>query len=220
MRSRWSLRMLQASPLLVLLAMLAVWFAVPAGMRTVGFESASIKVTPELLAAGYAPPDLTVRALEWLERSQQAAGGVPGQAYNTDVTATSRLQGMADGVTTDLLKEPWRLYDSAGDVKAFAVPDSDPAFNALRAWERDTGARVAVFVLPPQRYPPIALQSVADTSVLTAQERAEFESSGALEALRHAQRGGETTVLPVDVEGLGGGSGGERSGDRRIYYAS
>lgn len=221
MKRRWPLRLLEFSPLIVLGIALAFWFAVPASVRTVALQARSSGQFPAaFLEAGFNPPDLTAMVLEQIERDQREAGGAPGQSYDMSQGAREQLAAMSDVVTSKLMSSPGRFVNPSGEFKPFAVPESDPGFDALRVWERNTGGRAAVFVLPPVPNPPIALQSIVDTGVLTAEELREFETSGTLEALRREARGGDTALLPVDASGMGNGTGDESSGRRRVFHGS
>ena len=117
------------------------------------------------------------------------------------------------------MSEAWRLYDTSGDIKPNAIAANSAIFETLRAYEERTHSRVAVFVLPPQDKPRVALQAIESTEVLTPAERRELENEGTLESLRRLTRGDKVQRLPVDIERLTSGSG-DQHGDRVVYYTA
>jgi hypothetical protein len=211
----WPIRLIEFSPLIVLALILAVWFGVPASLRTLAIESALSRALPEVKAMGYdtVAVDLEYEALQRLESEEQT-----NTVYTDDQSASGRLRAAADSFTARAMQRADDLYDAAGHLKPYALPESNPAFEGLRRYEDESGARVAVFVMPPDPSPPVAVRAIESTAVLTTEELRELETSGTLESLRRTQRGPRTTAYPVDVEGLNGGTG-SPYGKRDIFYS-
>jgi len=215
MRRTWPLRLAQFSPLIVVLFLVGVWLALPATMRANGLQrSAFPKASTAMFGSG-PEYDPTVEALTALTYDIQLKAGAGGESP----MPTSGLQEAADMVTSAVSMEASRLAGSDGILTAGALKDTDDATFRLLEHERTTGGAVAVYALPPRDKPQVALSSIADTSVLTAQELAEFEASGTMESLRREVRHGGTDPLRVDFENLNGGMG-SVYGDRLITYGS
>lgn len=215
MRRTWPLRLAQFSPLIVVLLIVAVWLSLPATMRANGLQRGVFpNATDDIFDF---PPeyDPTVEALTALTYDIQLKEEAGGESP----MPTSGLQEAADMVTSAVSMEASRLAGSDGILAAGALKDSDAAAFRLLEHERTTGGAVAVYALPPRDKPPVALSSVADTSVLTAQELAEFEAANTMESLRREVRHGGTRPLRVDFESLNGGTG-SVYGDRLITYGS
>lgn len=215
MKRIWPIRLIQFSPLMILALILAVWFMTPPDMRTLAFEYASMRATPEMETAGVDFTfDLELEAVRRLQgASDKTIHITPGNS------ADGQLQTMATGVTGRVMSEAWRLYDTSGDIKPNAIAANSAIFETLRAYEERTHSRVAVFVLPPQDKPRVALQAIESTEVLTPAERRELENEGTLESLRRLTRGDKVQRLPVDIERLTSGSG-DQHGDRVVYYTA
>lgn len=215
MRRTWPLRLAQFSPLIVALLIVAVWVCLPATMRANGLQRGVLpNATRDIF--GLRPEyDPTVEALTALSYDIQLAASEDGG----QPMPTSGLQEAADMVTSAVSMEASRFAGSDGILTAGALKDSDEAAFRLLEHERITGGSVAVYALPPRDKPRVALSSIADSSVLTAQELAEFEASNTMESLRREVRHGGTAPLRVDFENLNGGMG-SVYGDRLITYSS
>ena len=175
MKRTWPLRLIQASPLIVLALMAGLYLALPASLRTLQFETVFASRDPQIAEAGYRRPDLYHEAVTRLEGEIDHARG---NATGNTPTAEGKLEGVALAITSRVMNDAPRLYDEGGRIRPLAIPDTDPVFDALHRYETDTGARVGVFVMNPEVRPPVALRSVASTSVLTADELRELRHPG------------------------------------------
>ncbi len=210
----WPFRLLEISPIVVLLLILGVWNIVPPVMRQAAFWSAQIA-----LAGGTAGADTPSAESFALEALYGHVTSGQGAQADVDVSPAGQLRvRAADAVASGVSKAPRRLYDLAGRLKPLAIAAGDPLFAKLDAYERSTGSRVAVFVYPAAANPPVAMRAVAATDALTAVELRELESSGTLDTLRRSRTGSKAEILPIDIEGLSGSSSAEDA-ERSVSYS-
>ena len=185
MKRRWPLRLIQLAPVLLLLIGVALWFSVPSDSRSLAFEPQPSPATTSKVAP-FSTPDPTVTAQEavLVEREARARKGT--------VTLNSQ-SGLAEAMwfSAAQLVQAGSAIGTAGiGFRPEAYPPTDPVFDAVNEYERKTGSRIAVAIVPGVKNPPVVMSSIADSSALTPAERAEFASRGTIEALRRAVRGG------------------------------
>jgi hypothetical protein len=115
-----------------------------------------------------------------------------------------------------LIGHPDRLYAADGSLRPNALAPTDPAFDAEVSYEHRTGSRLVVAAIPSAKNPPVAMISIVNPSVLTAEERAELADHGTLETLRRAVRDHATlteaasrsaTLPPFPIAAPDGSSG-------------
>ena len=221
----WPLRLLQASPLIVFAVAFAVWFALPLEMRSVALQMG----LPGNAFETSMPPELV--ALQALDSALQRESG---RATEGQTDPIYPLKTIADGATGRLMAQAWRLYDASGTPKPYPISADDAAFNSLAVYEKSSGARVAIYLMPPQRNPPVALSAVTSLNGLNPAERREYETLGTLESLRRfAHRGMSGAWVPnrssagalaapplqVDVENLTSERG-TNDARRSVAYAT
>lgn len=215
MRRTWPLRIIQASPLIVLTLILGVWFAVPVTARSIAFSAGA--TDPMDTASYIGRSDPTVMALSDLSYAKEAEQ-MDNEGVITPPGAFG-LQEVADMVTAAFSAEATRFAGSDGALEPGVLDDADEVISRLLEYEQETGGTVAVFAVPSRDTPPVALSSIANTSVLTAAELAEFQAAGTLESLRRDVRQIPTGPLSVDIQGLQSGMGNEFGG-RYVAYSS
>ena len=225
----WPLRLLQISPLVVFAIAAAVWFAIPAEIRSVALEMGLPGQSATFSTPGFDQP-MELAAVSIMDSTVQSQTGRQ-DVNSTD--AMTELRSASDATTGRVMAVAWRLYDSAGHFTPLVLSPDDALFQSLAAYEQASGAHVGAFTIPPVSRPPVALAAVTSLTGLTTSERLEYETSGTLETLRRNVRSGadgsqaarpagppgSSAPLQVDVESLS--SEKNLVGRKRVvYYAT
>lgn len=202
MKRTWATRLVQLTPVLLLAAILGVWFLVPASARMLtsgAFMDATGMDGYEMRWPG--------AEVETLQRFYAAENG------NTmpDLVEMSGLKRATRYVSGEVNKSPQRVRDAAGVLKPDALEPSDAVFDGIRQHERETGGQVTVLLMDVQTRPRVAMSAIEDITVLTPEERAELEASGTVDALRSAIASATTGGVALIPDAVGSSSSGEDS---------
>lgn len=206
MKHSWTTRLIQASPVVVLALIAGVWFSVPWEARMVAVQSPFLDLASSTDALQYRWPGAQVEAM-------QAINNALNEGQYTELGAMSGLPSAGSAVASAVDRDAGRLYGADGQVVPDAIPDSSDVWEPLREHEALTGGRVAAYLLPTRKTPQVAMSALADASVLTDEERREFETSGTIETLRRSLRAAVSDGTILDLSSVGAGSG-NSVGDR------
>lgn len=196
MKWRLPYRLIQLSPLVVLVSIAAVWFSLPAGVRMVGVTRLFMIGVPEEYRVSN--QEIQVSVMEEIERWQAGSDVLGATEYGSGDRPVDSLARRTSS-ELGLLDPP--LCDERGIPRALTAAEEDTTLAGVTTFEQQQNAEVVVLVLPPAERVPVVVSSLVDTSVLTPDELAEFGLDGTIDAIRLSAAGLKDGVpLPrVDV---------------------
>jgi hypothetical protein len=203
MKGRLGFRLLQLSPLAVIALIAATLFSLPGPVITSSLHSAFLR-SSDAADAKYQGPPSEVTVLEAF------AYGDGSESYA--VSGDSRVMHRAATASGGKLRSLTPPFFSAdGAPRALTIAEAERAYAPLEEFEEAHDAGVAVFTVPVESTPPVALAVLADPSVLKPDELLEYESSGTVQTLRGRVQAQESPSLPTSLD-LNGSSGEEVEG--------
>ena len=220
MKRVWPLRIVQYSPVALLLLWLVVWYSAPSQVRTAalvpeyaGPQSGGLQ--PE-------PADPTIFALDSIRNDRAAKNHTELSAL--DAYSGSGMGFYANLVAGELMRERASLYGPDGSIKPLLFAAGSPVLAGAERYEAKTGGKMIVAIIPGVKNPPVAMKAISSTSLLTTAELAELRRSGTLDTLRSTVRADlsspTTASAGLSIDAPNNGASGNSYGNRTIMYGS
>ena len=195
-------RMLQFSPLIVVVLMAAAWFSLPVDARHQGISPLYVAV---LAPEGAPMSDVReVRALV-MEALVRHGQGLEQWQDLPGLSQARELDGLASQTSAVLAGIEPDACDENGVPRVLSAGEQEQVFDGVETFEERYGASVVVFVISTDPAPPVALSSIGDASILSEAEHAAIEGSGTVEALRRHAHKRKTGPVLLDFDSLRSG---------------
>ena len=150
---RWVIRAAQASPLLALALLAAVWFSLPS--RIAVFMATNVSDGDQRVTAAM--------RRDWMQAADAQKLSEELRLYGTKGSLNEAATGAWLRWTDSLPPRP-----SESDVLSPTVAPDDPVFADVAQWERATGARVWAWVVPSPPRPSVIASATGDAYSLRA----------------------------------------------------